>query len=169
MARILLNLSRHPFNRPLLSVNSLDSIQCLHRADACRFLLLDEHWCGESIWVLPYSNSCARHFLLVLRGWFLQVSLSTPLIRYKTAVQLLFCGELLSGFVQKSVLYSCVVTMWCKHTVLLSFGTSNKSVLLFLIDIFQTIPHLSPPFCPSLGINVPIGQSPWHQEIKKDP
>ena len=26
-------------------VSPLDNIQCLHRADECKFLLVDQHWC----------------------------------------------------------------------------------------------------------------------------
>ena len=65
-----LSLGKCPY-WPLLMISPLDGIQCLHRADKYRFLLVEQHWCVhvlESIrecllWVYPYFSSSASHVL----------------------------------------------------------------------------------------------------------
>ena len=39
-----LSLSIFPY-RPSFLVNLLDSIQCPHEGDRCKFLLVDQQWC----------------------------------------------------------------------------------------------------------------------------
>ena len=39
--------------QPLVRVGSLDGIQCPHRADECKSLLVGQHWCVYAWYYLP--------------------------------------------------------------------------------------------------------------------
>ena len=70
---------------PLLLVSPLDRIQCPHKPDECKFLLVGQHWCGHvyestgerSLWVCSYFTSCTWHVLLILLEWFVRWEVSS--------------------------------------------------------------------------------------------
>ena len=59
-----------------------DSIQCPHRADVCKFMLVGLHWCahistGERrLCVRPCFTDNVKYILLVLQGWFVRWEVS---------------------------------------------------------------------------------------------
>ena len=63
-------------NCPLLLAGHLDRIQCLHKIDECKSLLVNQHWYVHvfksirkcRLWVHPYFSSDALHVLFILLG-----------------------------------------------------------------------------------------------------
>ena len=99
----------HP-NWPLLLLSPPDGIQGLHRANECKFLLINQHWwvcIMESIgkWMSlmslsllhQQSPSCFTH--LTWTSW-------------EIGVKLLFCRVLLPGFIQNIMQHSYIVPIW---------------------------------------------------------
>ena len=80
-----LTLSHHlSLSAITLGKSLLNNIQCLHRADSCKFLLVNQHWCvymqkfiGEyHLWVHPFFSSIGQYSLFILLGWFVKWELS---------------------------------------------------------------------------------------------
>ena len=57
IVQIPLNLSCRPFHWPSLLASHLDGIQCLHRADECKRLLVSQHCC-----VVYRENKRQQHY-----------------------------------------------------------------------------------------------------------
>ena len=114
-------LAIHPYHT-LFMVGLLTGIECQHRVDECKFLLVGQHWCahilvslrGHCLWVCLNLFSRASHNVFVLLGWFVRWEAGGCTVAVLWGAASRICWKQQIAFLCSSHLTFFHVFWWCR-------------------------------------------------------